>query len=294
MDLEKLKEKDDLILDVYEHPEFGDIRICITSKGKVLYSGNDCAKALGYKKPRNAIGKFVTEMHKVLLVNKNFRGPRSGRPKLNNFGEVFISDAGLYDLVLNSKMEKAKDFRNWITEEVIPAIRDDGYYDIDSAKRKPKKSIWDILGKEPNKKFKEDVQIQISTIARQKGMIKGKVWHEFVRVYNLLFHTNLSMKKNHIVDKYESKEMNIREFLDITDNHQRAMVTFVCMKLGSNLSKKDLEALMELYLFECERYSDFEIMAIEHRAKKFYEQNMKREKKKGKHKDGILYIDVNL
>ena len=39
-----------------------------------------------------------------------------------------ITESGLYDLVLSSKKKEAKDFRRWITKEVLPSIRKNGYY----------------------------------------------------------------------------------------------------------------------------------------------------------------------
>lgn len=41
---------------------------------------------------------------------------------------TLITESGLYDLVLSSKKKEAKDFRRWVTKEVLPSIRKNGYY----------------------------------------------------------------------------------------------------------------------------------------------------------------------
>ena len=39
-----------------------------------------------------------------------------------------INESGLYSLILSSKLPKAKDFKRWITNEVLPSIRKHGAY----------------------------------------------------------------------------------------------------------------------------------------------------------------------
>lgn len=39
-----------------------------------------------------------------------------------------VSESGLYKLVMRSKKWEAKDFQNWVTKVVLPAIRKDGGY----------------------------------------------------------------------------------------------------------------------------------------------------------------------
>ena len=41
---------------------------------------------------------------------------------------VWINESGLYSLILSSKLESAKDFKHWVTAEVLPTIRKTGGY----------------------------------------------------------------------------------------------------------------------------------------------------------------------
>jgi prophage antirepressor-like protein len=48
---------------------------------------------------------------------------------------IFISEAGLYSLIFASKMNEAKEIRNWITDEVLPKIREFGEYKVTENKK---------------------------------------------------------------------------------------------------------------------------------------------------------------
>lgn len=50
---------------------------------------------------------------------------RSGNQN-RNMG--IVSESGLYDVILDSRKPEAKEFRRWITSEVIPSIRKHGAY----------------------------------------------------------------------------------------------------------------------------------------------------------------------
>lgn len=52
--------------------------------------------------------------------------------KLNNAGEVFITESGVYDLIFKSRKPDAIKFKDWVTDEVLPSIRKHGAYMTDS------------------------------------------------------------------------------------------------------------------------------------------------------------------
>ena len=49
---------------------------------------------------------------------------------VNGTAPILINESGLYSLIMSSKMEKAKEFKRWVTSEVLPSIRKTGAYDI--------------------------------------------------------------------------------------------------------------------------------------------------------------------
>jgi hypothetical protein len=51
-------------------------------------------------------------------------------PKNIDEQTIFINESGLYSLILSSKKKKAKEFKHFITNEILPAIRKTGKYEI--------------------------------------------------------------------------------------------------------------------------------------------------------------------
>ena len=86
-------------------------------------------KALGYEKTRNAILKHVDDADKSILEDIR-RGLRFGAPfKNEQGGSVFINESGLYSLIFGSRLESEKNFKKWVTKDVLPSIRKTGRYD---------------------------------------------------------------------------------------------------------------------------------------------------------------------
>ena len=106
---------------VFNHEMFGDIRTITDERGETYFVGNDVAKALGYKKPENAIATHVESEDKTTTL---IQGTGSNyKTKV-----VIINESRLYALVLSSKLPQAKVFKHWVTSEVLPQIRKTGGY----------------------------------------------------------------------------------------------------------------------------------------------------------------------
>ncbi|NLG58527.1 MAG: hypothetical protein GX540_08945 [Clostridiales bacterium] len=120
---------------VFKNSEFGRVRT-ITKNGEPWFVGRDVAEALGYgdgnpnsKALTNAIKDHVDEEDKNLIMYEELRGYQNG--DLKNFSRYrtqFINESGLYSLIMGSKLPTAKQFKRWVTSEVLPAIRKHGYY----------------------------------------------------------------------------------------------------------------------------------------------------------------------
>ena len=109
-------------LKLFENPEFGSVRI-VTINGEPWLVGKDVALVLGYTNPRKALDDHVDEEDKKQGDGVTIRDTmgREQRPTI-------INESGLYSLVLSSKLPKAKQFRRWVTSEVLPSIRQHGAY----------------------------------------------------------------------------------------------------------------------------------------------------------------------
>ena len=109
---------------VFKSKEFGQIRTC-TVKGEIYFVGKDVASALGYKKPENAIATHIDEEDKTSTLIQG-----SGSNYKSQV--IVINESGLYSLILSSKLDSARRFKRWVTSEVLPAIRKNGRYELES------------------------------------------------------------------------------------------------------------------------------------------------------------------
>lgn len=104
---------------IFESKEFGKVRT-VEVNGEPYFVGKDIATILGYAKSRNAIEMHVDEDDAL----------KQGI--IDNLGRVqettIINESGLYSLILSSKLPTAKQFKRWVTSEVLPTIRKTGGY----------------------------------------------------------------------------------------------------------------------------------------------------------------------
>lgn len=104
-------------LKVFSNEQFGSIR-GVEIEGESWLVGKDVAERLGYSNPQKAIRDHVDDEDKT--VNDSFT--------VNGTMGVLINESGFYSLVLGSKLPNAKQFKHWVTSEVLPAIRKHGGY----------------------------------------------------------------------------------------------------------------------------------------------------------------------
>jgi anti-repressor protein len=105
-------------LQVFKNDQFGEIRT-VEINGEPWFVGKDIAERLGYTDSFGALKKHVDDEDKQNCQNDSFESPR---------GMTVINESGLYSLVLSSKLPTAKQFKRWVTSEVIPSIRKHGAY----------------------------------------------------------------------------------------------------------------------------------------------------------------------
>ena len=108
-------------IQVFNNPQFGEIRTLADNDGNILFVGKDVAKALGYKNTSKAIQQHVDDEDKSTLPI---------REAAYETRAIVINESGLYSLILSSKLPQAKQFKRWVTSEVLPAIRRTGAYAV--------------------------------------------------------------------------------------------------------------------------------------------------------------------
>lgn len=105
-------------LQIFENPKFGKVRT-VQIKNEPWLVGKDVAEALGYSNTRDALSKRVDEEDKGVAKCDTLGGTQE---------MTVINESGLYSLVFGSKLPEAKEFKHWVTSEVLPSVRKNGGY----------------------------------------------------------------------------------------------------------------------------------------------------------------------
>ena len=113
---------------IFENKQFGQIRTTGTPD-EPLFCAADVCKALGYTNGRKAVDDHVdtpdvTKRYVWVVTGKKTDGTDAVRQS----EATFITESGLYALIFGSKLESAREFKRWVTSEVLPSIRKHGGY----------------------------------------------------------------------------------------------------------------------------------------------------------------------
>ena len=166
-------------LKIFENPEFGSIRT-VETNGEPWLVGKDVAEALGYSNTKDAIANHVDSEDKRIIQKSEFTTfenhiPKSALPvnfipaDVPNRGLTIINESGLYSLILSSKLPKAKEFKHWVTSEVLPSIRKHGMYATEELIANPDIAIAAFMAlkeeRERTQKLTETVAVQEQQIS---------------------------------------------------------------------------------------------------------------------------------
>lgn len=87
--------------------------------GEPYFVGKDVTEILGYQNASKALSDHVDDEDKLNNESLSSLGQRGG---------WLVNESGVYALIFGSKLPKAKEFKHWVTSEVLPSIRRHGAY----------------------------------------------------------------------------------------------------------------------------------------------------------------------
>lgn len=93
----------------------------VTDGEEIWFVGKDVADALGYKNARDALSRHVRDNDKGVAFHDTLGGKQE---------VVVINEAGVYSLILRSNLPSAEKFQDWVTHDVLPSIRKQGFYSL--------------------------------------------------------------------------------------------------------------------------------------------------------------------
>lgn len=115
-------------IQIFSHPKFGDIRTTGTPDNPE-FCAMDLCKALGYSNGRDALAKHVEKPDVAKRDMGVVTGEKADGSEAKQIVSVsFVNESGMYSLILGSKLPQAKEFKRWVTSEVLPSIRKHGAY----------------------------------------------------------------------------------------------------------------------------------------------------------------------
>lgn len=205
---------------------FGDSSIRVYGSPETpLFVAVDIARALGFKDTTNAIKLHVSpeDLSKIRILDAK------GRNQLVNV----INESGLYCLIFGSKLEKAKEFKRWVTSEVLPSIRKTGSYTMPS-------DTIDVTQQYL-------VRTAVSRLAKNSSLAYQRVYHELYERFKVPRYQELK----------KADFANVMKFLQASDllDGMDEPVTPPPQDGGAVLSKEEMKRIqtavyLRSYLFK--------------------------------------------
>lgn len=182
-------------LTIFKNEQFGEVRT-ITIEGEPWFVGKDVAEVLGYTDTAQAIRKHIDPEDKGVVETTT---PGGKQPT------TIINESGLYSLILSSKLPSAKEFKRWVTSEVLPKIRKHGAY-------MTKETLKNCLS-DPDfaigllNKLKEDEE-KITALEAEKAVLLPKASY-----YDVILHTPGLLSVTQIAKDYGESAVWLNKIL---------------------------------------------------------------------------------
>lgn len=153
------------------------LRTLIDENGEPWFVAKDVCDVLGYANASKAISDHVDSEDKLNNESLSSLGQRGG---------WLVNESGLYSLVLSSKLPTAKEFKRWVTHEVLPQIRKTGGYiptsEADDDMTILAKAV--MIGQRTMEAQKQKIAAQQSRIDELQP--KASAWDNFVDIPDAL------------------------------------------------------------------------------------------------------------
>lgn len=115
-------------IQIFKSPQFGNIRTAISPDGEPLFCLADLCKAINVNNNRNVAKRLdEDDVRRIDITDVLGRNQQA----------LFVTESGMYEVLLRSDSEKAKPFRKWVCVEVLPAIRKTGGYMVSRPEETP-------------------------------------------------------------------------------------------------------------------------------------------------------------
>ena len=190
-------------LQIFNNQQFGQIRV-VDVNTIPYFVGRDVAFALGYAKPENAISQHVDKEDTL----------KQGIPDNQGFIQTttLINESGVYSLVFGSKLPSAKQFKRWVTSEVLPSVRKHGAYLTDQ-------KVEEVLT-DPDTLIKLATQLKAERAEKERLKEQHRLAEEQIKLsqpkveyYNTVLQSDSLIATNVIADQLGLSAKRLNEIL---------------------------------------------------------------------------------
>lgn len=204
-------------LQIFNNQQFGQIRV-VDVNTIPYFVGRDVAFALGYAKPENAISQHVDKEDTL----------KQGIPDNQGFIQTttLINESGVYSLVFGSKLPSAKQFKRWVTSEVLPSVRKHGAYLTDQ-------KVEEVLT-DPDTLIKLATQLKAERAEKERLKEQHRLAEEQIKLsqpkveyYNTVLQSDSLIATNVIADQLGLSAKRLNEILQQRQVIYRQNDTFV-------------------------------------------------------------------
>ncbi|WP_252251340.1 Bro-N domain-containing protein [Clostridium sp. VAP52] len=196
--------------------------------GQVLFNPKHVAECLDIKDVNSSIRNF-SEKQMIKLRNLDMHNMLNR--KLNNAGEKFLTESGVYKLIFKSKKKEAEEFQDWVTDEVLPTLRKEGSY---SLTENNSNSELQIIGQNILTQVKELMMDTVKNINKRVDRLDNNI------------------------EKLEQKQDELETYYKPTHRNKLGYNSFIKSCLGDNATKENCEQAKFQLLFLLGDYETYQ------------------------------------
>ena len=189
------------LLTKFTNEEFGELRV-LTIDEEPMFVGKELVEKLGYDISGTTsyskyIKKYCDEEDFMKMNNSNLE--LFGISDLGRKGGYLVNESGMYSLILGSDLPSAKNFKRWVTKEVLPSIRKHGAYIGENADENY-----------VNNELRFGNKTTIKTFANSDPAVVNKLYSEFKEYIDTEYKNNTDVRKS----RYSSVEKGLTRLLE--------------------------------------------------------------------------------
>lgn len=192
------------------------INVIIDNNDVIWFNAKQTANALGYINHINAINMHTQKKDRLQLQYIKYDNKIKEHPH-----SLYVNEAGLYKLILRSRLYAAEKFTNWVTYDVLPSIRKFGYYKLSEEYKETVKTLNTKIKRLSTMKKNADNEIAIlkQNLKKEKFPKGGLVYAiDFStnkkEIYRVGMTSNMNKRKE-VINSHTLNKLPVAHYIEI-------------------------------------------------------------------------------